>query len=88
MALTALISAASYDRIARGRDLLNARQPAEEVLIIGASPGAANELTRSLAREKRASFGYHRLTLGQLASALAQPLLTFQRTVPLGALGV
>jgi ATP-dependent helicase/nuclease subunit B len=88
MALTALISAASYDRIARGRDWLNARQPAEEVLIIGASPGAANELTRSLAREKRASFGYHRLTLGQLASALAQPLLTAQRTVPLGALGV
>jgi ATP-dependent helicase/nuclease subunit B len=88
MALTALISAASYYRIARGRDWLNARQPAEEVLIIGASPDAANELTRSLVREKRASFGYHRLTLGQLASALAQPRLTFQRTVPLGALGV
>jgi ATP-dependent helicase/nuclease subunit B len=88
MALTAVISAASYHRIARGRDWLNARQPAEEVLIIGASPGAANELTRSLAREKRASFGYHHLTLGQLASALAQPLLNAQRTVPLGALGI
>jgi ATP-dependent helicase/nuclease subunit B len=88
MALTAVISAASYHRIARGRDWLIARQPAEEVLIIGASPGAASELARSLAREKRASFGYHRLTLGQLASALAQPLLKAQGTVPLGALGI
>jgi hypothetical protein len=57
-------------------------------LIIGATLGAANELTRGLAQEKRASFGYHRLTLGQLASALARPVLSAQRTVPLGALSI
>jgi hypothetical protein len=88
MGLTAVTSAASRRRIARARDWLNARRPAEEVLIIGASLGAANELTRGVAQDKRASFGYHRLTLGQLASALARPALSAQRTVPLGALGI
>ena len=87
MGLTVVTSAASHHRIARGRDWLNARRPAEEVLIIGATLGAANELARSLAQDKRASFGYHRLTLGQLASALARPVLTAQRTVPLGRAG-
>src|SRR5215471_2642438 len=88
MGLTAVTSAASRRRIAHARDWLHARQPAEEVLIIGPTLGAANELTRGLAQEKRASFGYHRLTLGQLASALARPTLSAQRTVPLGALGI
>src|SRR5215471_4096065 len=88
MGLTVVTSAASRRRIAHARDWLHARQPAEEVLIIGPTLGAANELTRSLAQEKRASFGYHRMTLGQLASALARPALSALRTVPLGALGI
>jgi hypothetical protein len=88
MALTAVTSAPSSQRIAHARDWLNARRPAEEVLIIGATLGAANELTRDLAQAKGASFGYHRLTLGQLASTLARPALSAQRTVPLGALGI
>ncbi len=87
MGLTAVISVATHDRVARGREWLNARRPAEETLIIGATLGAANELARGLARQKQASFGYHRLSLGQLASALAQPVLTAQQTVLLGALG-
>ena len=68
MGPTVVTAAASRHRIARGRDWLHARRHAEEVLIIGPTLGAANELTRSLAQEKRASFGYHRLTLGQLVS--------------------
>lgn len=82
------ISSTSHSRIARGRDWPNARQPAEEALILGPTLGAANELVRSLVPAKRASFGYHRLTLGQLASAIARPMLTAQRTVPLGTLGI
>src|SRR6516162_364846 len=88
MGLTAITAAASRHRIARARDWLHARRPAEEILIIGPTLGVANELTRSLAKDKRASFGYHRLTLGQLASALARPALSAQRNVPLGALGI
>ena len=86
MGLSVVASVASHQRIACGEDWLKARGPAEEVLIIGATLGAANEIARSLARTKGASFGYHRMTLGQLASALARPVLAAQRTVPLGAL--
>src|SRR3974377_22930 len=88
MGFTVITSAASHHRVARGRDWLKARAPAEEILLICAHLGAANELARSLAQEKRASFGYHRLTLGQLASALARPVLAAQQTVPLAALGI
>ena len=88
MGLIVVTSAAGHHRIARCRDWLKARAPAEEILIIGATLGAANELARRLAQERRASFGYHRLTFGQLASALARPVLAAQRTVPLGALGI
>ena len=35
-------------------------------------------------RAKGASFGYHRMTLGQLAAAVAQPALTAQGAVPAG----
>ena len=72
MSVTVVTSAASDYRNARGRDWLKARLAVEEVLIIGATLSAANELARSLAQEKRASFGYHRMTLGQLAAGLAR----------------
>ena len=88
MGITVVSSSANHRRIARGRDWLEARAPAEEVLIIGATLGAANEVARSVAQTKGASFGYHRMTLGQLAAALARPALAAQRTVPLGALGI
>ena len=74
MRITAVRSAANHQRIACGREWLNARRAAEEVLIVGASVSAANELARALIEEKRALFGYHRLTLGRLASVLAQPV--------------
>ena len=88
MAVTVVTSAASHHRIARGREWLEARETAEEVLIIGATLGAANEVARSVARTKGASFGYQRMTLGRLASTLARPALIAHRTVPLGALGI
>lgn len=47
---------------------------AEEVLIIGASLDAANELARRVAEEKGAAFDWHRLTLPQLAAAIAAPV--------------
>jgi len=88
MAATVVTSPVSHYRMARCQDWLDAKRPAEEVLIIGATLGAANELSRNLAKAKRASFGYHRLTFSQLASALARSALTAQATVPLGPLGI
>ena len=88
MGVTVVTSSASYRRIACARNWLEARAPAEEVLIIAATFGAANEVARSVAQSKGASFGYHRMTLGQLAATLARPALVAQTTVPLGALGI
>jgi hypothetical protein len=47
MGFTVITSAAGLHRIALARDWLGARTPAEEILIIGASLGAANELART-----------------------------------------
>jgi ATP-dependent helicase/nuclease subunit B len=87
MDASVITSVASDRRISCSVDWLKARSLAEELLIVGATLNAANELARGLSQEKGASFGYYRLTLGQLASALARPALTAQRTTPLGALG-
>ena len=88
MGVVAVTSAANRDRILFGQEWLKSKTPAEEVLIIGSTPVGANEITRSLIREKRAAFGHHRLSWAQFASTLARPVLTVQRTVPLGGLGV
>jgi hypothetical protein len=86
--VVAVTSAANHDRILFGQEWLKTKNTAEEVLIIGSSLAGANEVARNLVKEKRAAFGYHRLTWGQLASTLARPLLTAQGTVPLGGLGI
>jgi ATP-dependent helicase/nuclease subunit B len=59
-----LISSMSHRRIARARAWLEAREPAEEILIIGATLDAANELARGVAQMKGADrFGGHRRRL-------------------------
>jgi len=75
-------------RLARARAWLAARAPAEEVLVVAASPVAANDLLRSVAAEAGAYFGWHRATLGRLAADLARPALAERGLVPIGALGV
>jgi ATP-dependent helicase/nuclease subunit B len=80
-------SAVNHRRIVRARAWLEGRVLAEEVLIIGASLDAANELARAVAEEKGAAFGWHRLTLPQLAAALAAPVLSERKLAPLSRLG-
>ena len=62
---------------------LEARAPAEEILLVGATLDAANDLARSVVQEKRAAFGWHRLTLSSLAAAIAQPALATRGPAPL-----
>jgi hypothetical protein len=76
MAITVVASLVSRLRLDRARAWLEARGPDEEVLILGASLAAANEIARSAARKKGGAFGWHRLTLAQLAGALALPEAT------------
>ena len=87
MSAIAATSAVNHLRIRRARAWLESRVLAEEVLIIGASLDAANELAREVAKEKGAAFGWHRLTLPQLAAALAAPELAVRALVPLSRLG-
>jgi hypothetical protein len=83
-----LISTASHRRLARALAWLEARAPAEEVLIIGATLDAANELARRVVQARGAAFGWHRLTLAQLAAVLAASAPRACRILPLGQLGV
>ena len=87
MGIKVLTSSVSQRRIAHARAWLEARGPAEEILIIGATLDAANEVARGVAQMKGAAFGWHRLTLTQLAAALSAPTLAARGIVPLSRLG-
>ena len=87
MSATVATSVVSQRRIRRACDWLKSRAPAEELLIIGATLDAANELVRDIAKEKGAVFGWHRFTLPGLAAALAAPLLSEKQLAPLSRLG-
>jgi RecB family exonuclease len=87
MTTTAVTSVASRSRIDHARAWLETRDAAEEVVILGASLGAANDLARSLAKAKGAAFGWHRLTLTQLAAKLARPLLADRGLASISQIG-
>jgi ATP-dependent helicase/nuclease subunit B len=84
---TVVISVAGRARLDRAGAWLEARAAADEVVALGASPGAANELARGLAHAKGAAFGWHCLTLGQLAANMALPALTGRGLASISALG-
>jgi ATP-dependent helicase/nuclease subunit B len=88
MAARLVISSVNHRRIGRARAWLEARKPGEELVIVGASLDAANELARGVVRDKGAALGWHRLTLAQLAAAIARPALTMRGVVPLSQIGV
>jgi putative transposase len=87
MGVHAVISSAGHRRIDRAQRWLENRAAAEEVLIIGATLDAANELARRVANKKGAAFGWHRLTLPQSAFAIAAPVLAARGLTPLTGIG-
>jgi ATP-dependent helicase/nuclease subunit B len=87
MNATAVISTVNHRRIRRARAWLESAVSAEEVLIVGATLDAANELARRVAKEKGAAFGWHRLTLSQLAAVIAAPALAARGLIPLSRVG-
>ena len=88
MGPTTCISSRSHRRIARARAWLKSRGPVEELLIIGASLDAANELARGIVQTSGSVFGWRRFTLAQLAAALAAPTMAALGIVPVSRLGV
>jgi hypothetical protein len=87
MSRIAVKSSAARTCIRRAEAWLQSRMPDEELLLIGATLDAANELTRRVARKKGAVFGWHRLTLPQLAFAIAAPVLATRGLTPLSRIG-
>ncbi len=79
-------ASAAQLRIARARVWLSERDAGEPVLIVAATTEAASDLLRNVAFEQGACFGWHRVTLGGLAAALATPALGRQNLVPVGPL--
>jgi ATP-dependent helicase/nuclease subunit B len=87
MSVHAVISSTGHRRILDAQRWLENRTAAEEVLIVGATLDAANELARKVAKKKGGAFGWRRLTLPQLAFAIAAPILAARGLTPLSRIG-
>jgi len=88
MSVHAVLSWNGHRRIHGAQRWLENRAAAEEVLIVGATLDAANELVRKVAKKKSAVFGWHRFTLPQLAFTIAAPILAARGLTPLSRIGV
>jgi ATP-dependent helicase/nuclease subunit B len=81
-------STGSAERLEAALAFLTSFPPGTELLVIGASREAADDLARAIARARGTSFGLHRFTLGQYASRAAAPSLAehgLALCTPLGA---
>src|SRR5262245_16387420 len=87
MSAIAVTAAANHQRTQRAYAWLERRDRAEELLIVGASLDAANEIARSIVQNKGGEFGWHRLTLPQLAARIAAPRRALRGLALLGRLG-
>jgi len=82
-----LIQAASLElRVAAAEDWLSRHPAGVQLLLVADNAGSANELLRRVAVIRGAVFGWHRMTLGRLAGALAAPLLARHRRSAVGGL--
>jgi hypothetical protein len=88
MSAAAVISSTGHRRIHGAEGWLENRAAAEEVLIVGTTLEAANDLARKVAKKKGAALGWHRLTLPQLAFAVVAPILAARSLTPLSRIGV
>jgi ATP-dependent helicase/nuclease subunit B len=80
-------AAATELRLADARAFVQARVAGGDVLLVSASRGAADDLARSVARERGATIGLHRFSLTQLAARLAAPALSQDRRAAATYLG-
>jgi hypothetical protein len=80
-------SAATELRLAEARAFVREKAVRGDVLLIGASRGAVDDLARAVAAESGATMGLHRLSVTQAAARLAAPLLAADRLAPATYLG-
>ena len=80
--LRIVTSASAAARLDRARRFLQSYPPPAEVVIVGASRGAADDLARRLAVEGGATFGVTRFSLSELAARAAAVHVAGVRSVP------
>jgi hypothetical protein len=80
--LRVITSTSSAARLDAARHFLDHRPPAAEVVIVGASRGAADDLARSVARRAGATFGLTRFSLTELAARAAAARIAGARRLP------
>jgi hypothetical protein len=80
--LRVVISTSAAARIEQAAAFLDARSPAGDAVLVGASRGAADDLARAIARRTGATFGLNRFSLTQLAARLAASALAESHSVP------
>ncbi len=83
-----VLSSSAAVRLDAARQFILTAPPAAELLVVGATRGAADDLVRALAGARGATFGLYRFSLTQLAARLAAPLLAADRLSPATALGI
>jgi hypothetical protein len=81
-------SAAVEERLREARAFVERLGPAAEVLVVGATREAADDLVREISARRGATFGLHRLSLVQLAARCASAELARRGRAPITALGL
>jgi CRISPR/Cas system-associated exonuclease Cas4 (RecB family) len=80
-------SSATSSRLGEARVFVRERTQHGDVFIVGASRGAADDLARSIAAERKATIGIHRFSLTELAARIAAPVLAANGRTPATSLG-
>jgi CRISPR/Cas system-associated exonuclease Cas4 (RecB family) len=81
-------SSGASARLEAGRRFIEGFPPATEILIIGGTREAADELARDVSLKRGATFGLHRYSLTQLAARLASADLAATGNAPATVLGM
>jgi ATP-dependent helicase/nuclease subunit B len=80
--LRIVTSTSAEARLGAARTFLAGRPPAAELVIVGASRGAADDFARSLAQRAGSTFGLSRFSLTELAARAAATALAGARRTP------
>lgn len=83
-----VVSASAAVRLDVARRFVLDTSFATELLVVGATRGAADDFVRDIARSTRATFGIYRLSLTQLAARLAASRLAERQRTPATGLGI
>jgi ATP-dependent helicase/nuclease subunit B len=85
--LRVLQSPSAAERIAVAAEYIQSFAAATELLLVGSSREAVDDLVRGLAHRSSATFGLHRFSFTQLAARLAAPKLALDGLAPATTLG-